>query len=391
MKIYAGARRLLLFPLLLVVLLLTHLPAWAVQPGVVADLRHEWLYLHSGYDGLVPYMPQEVSGVHTLFMKIPLRDYGRYQLYVRAQAGSVLFLDNRLSHTFHQQGAALFSLDSLAALQPQVAAGQLLLAIYHPEPVQELPEVRVMQGARLLRQQPAVSEDAAIQLPGMPLPRPQDDRQSYLFATGVFILLMMGLSVRLTDLDYGIREHLQLVLNTLKDRGVEYRKSGLGSVVFFLVYSLVMAYVLLVFAPDLPGAPLFEQWGVSPQHGSVLSQYGLLVLVGATLLAVRLLLMGAMGGIYSVRQLRGLHWQEYMQLSQFMLFAFMLVAAFCALYPLPMVLQVGKIAIVTGMVARSLLVSMGVSGQLSLSNNYLFSYFCTTELVPMLILAKLFF
>jgi hypothetical protein len=202
------------------------------------------------------------------------------------------------------------------------------------------------------------------------------------------VILMICLSM-LTELRFALASTFNLLGARIffKDNDAQEKLSGQDYIAFIICYSLTLTYFYLLLGEYATG----NQWfGVdSTQLLSLQWKEFFIAFVFFSILVVgKFALIWILANLHNARNLASDHHFEFIQTSFTLSIIFMVIGTWFAMtggYTSPE--NFSKILVIV-LLFKSLLICWKVQQQQSLKKIYLFSYFCGTEILPILISAK---
>lgn len=364
--------------------------------AIYEDISHQWLIYDYDEKIYVPYLP----GVHppTRYLHVVLQPQAwqpAQKLVLPVEKETLLFINNNLSHYIRQPQTMVWDLDSLAT-----GNTTLLLTYASERPIAKLPPLFLGEQ----QTEPAVVRhlDSLIKsvknLPATkekPQPtatiRRTTEHKNYLLAVAVACSVMLAAFSLINPRYVSIKDSLQSLIQLFKYREVQEKTDFKALLVFAVIFAALATYLLMLVAEYSTSfaqvAALAEgnDWFI----GNYLKIGGWLMLF----LLLKYLLIELLHGVFAHRTLAEKHIAISFNIYKiFILLTFTLFTAYhlshyYRLYISPHVLYD---SLIWGWVTVTALT--GIVLYLSVTQRfiYLIVYLCTTEVLPLLLILKLF-
>jgi hypothetical protein len=202
------------------------------------------------------------------------------------------------------------------------------------------------------------------------------------------VILMICLSM-LTELRFALASTFNLLGARIffKDNDTQEKLSGQDYIAFIICYALTLTYFYLLLGEYATG----NQW-IGNDSSQILrlqwSEFFAAFVFFVVLVIGKFAMIWILANLHNARNLASDHHFEFIQTSFTLSVIFMVIGTWFAMtggYTSPE--NFSKI-LVTVLLFKSLLICWKVQQQQSLKKIYLFSYFCGTEILPILISAK---
>ena len=348
------------------------------QQPVVRTLTTEWLIFDRRTGQYLPYLPEEHAGQLRRHLWLATHHWQQYSLQLQGVAGARVFINNRLLETDLSAAYRLKAAQLPSAADTVLVTLQLADTATLAEPTaqwvlaQEFTLISAPRGGAAIIPQPRKGQNRPVWLSGLLV-------VTLFVYTGMFGLLKPSLS--LGDIQ---RSVTQLLLGRAQQ---QHRLEADTFLTFVVYYGVGMAFLILFLAHYTTG--LHYSSFFPPTLLGRLTEYILLlggVLVWAT---AKVLLVSILAALYNLPGLASQHVHEHFVVSRTMGIVAMAVGVW-AYFNLPWLpeswLAAGPWCLVAALAIRNAIVSVRLLPMLPGAGIYLFSYLCSTELLPLLML-----
>lgn len=364
------------FGLILFCFGMSTLHAQSVEPD-------QWYTYQSSSGRFVPYMGEPTEAIFT-WVTIP--QHRGKALELETPNGYAYFINHRFGGVL-STGKANWSLDSL-----QLHYGEtFLLSLYHQNGIR-LNEINLRYGA--------VDTLVTAQLPYADLkPVPRKDVKRGLrnfFIIGFWLIVGIFAFIRLRyPKRYKFYFSFSHLLSTKLIDESDYRSSvaNAENVVFILLYSLLVSFMLLLIAPHFGYLQAYFPVTFSDTVLQFLGLWGLGVLFFMVIMGLKYAMVQMLSSLFGFRGFSTYYFYEFLQTSLiellFLFFIWMLGYSFLDAFTIKFsYFFIDGLLIL--MVLRGILLYYKILKTGRFKNLYLFSYFCTTELIPLVLILKFF-
>lgn len=381
------------FLLVLFVSLWPLVSVWAAEyrplpPAQRSGLSSDWLIHDADRNRLVLYLPDYHTPAHAYYQWVALQPMHPLLISFTAREGQSLFLDNRL--VFTAASTAPYTLDLSKLLPAGSVAGPHLLCVWHPEVAPNLSSFTNTQPTVRLAVSP--SKTTSNQALAQPVARSHPGENVFLC-----FLLLIGL------LYGGIRATYQPGFARI------YQIEGLWSrstaqqdflikptvtwlnIMLVLVFSLSFALLLVAIHTNVQNIVILRRLFDVPESALVVRVLLYTVLIAGFVLG-KYLFLELLSYIFDVGELVLVQYREFIRTILFLgLFLPLVMLLYLGLnQTLPeTVLWVSNGVVSLLLVGTVIRVARTLHRKSSLFNLHLFSYLCTTEVIPLVILLKL--
>lgn len=380
---------------LLLVLLLSLWPLLSIQAAEYrplpaaqrSGLSSDWLIHDADRNRLILYLPDYHVPSHAYYQWVTLQPTHPLLISFTAREGQSLFLDNRL--VFTATSTAPYTLDLSKLLPSGSAAGPHLLCVWHPEVAPNLSSFTNTEPIVTTAASPSKTPNQAL---AQPVARSHPGENVFLC-----FLLLIGL------LYGGIRATYQPGFARI------YQIEGLWSrsaaqqdflikptvtwlnILLVLVFSLSFALLLVAIHTNVQNIVILRRLFDVPESALVVRVLLYTVLIAGFVLG-KYIFLELLSYIFDVGELVLVQYREFIRTILFLgLFLPLVMLLYLGLnQTLPeTVLWVSNGVVSLLLVGTVIRVARTLHRKTSLFNLHLFSYLCTTEVIPLVILLKL--
>jgi hypothetical protein len=355
------------------VLVLVCQVSWASVPAIVKDLRPQWLaYVHDRYESVAT-LPADL---HTIYFPLSASQFKGQYLSVRSSERCNLFVNGRLLASGKDHW---LSLDSLTVLY----AEELFIGVHSPAPIGDLAT--------------AIASPFPVPAYGLGLisHRPPTFFRDYsIIATAALLLFFLILFRTNPQLTFDYFSFAKIF--SVQERNENLLASRITSsenLLFYLFCAMLAGFLLsavLYFAGSY--FHVEEYYGIG-SLGSAFNAWLKLSLFVLALLAAKLIIVLAFSSLFSFRETVSF---QFFNFLRFVLFTAVVMALLSLLFfifkgaePLffrrliilsLFLLSIGSVMVLIKLLARA-----------PFSFFHLFSYLCASEIIPLVIIIKIFF
>ncbi|WP_250629950.1 DUF4271 domain-containing protein [Rhodoflexus caldus] len=363
--------------------------------AIYEDISHRWLIYDYNEKIYVPYLP----GIHppTRYLHVVLQPQAwqpARKLVLPVEKETLLFINNNLSHYIRQPQTMVWDLDSLAA-----GNTTLLLTYAFERPIAKLPPLFLgeQQTEPVAVRRDSLIKSTAKSLAAKNRPRQTatirrtPEQKNYLLVVAVACSVMLAAFSLINPRYVSIKDSLQSLIQLFKYREVQEKTDFNALLVFAVMFAALATYLLMLVAEYSTSfaqvAALAEgnDWFI----GNYLKIGGWLMLF----LLLKYLLIELLHGVFAHRTLAEKH--IAISFNIYKIFILLIFALFTAyhlshyyrLYISPHILYY---SLIWGWVTVTALTGLVLYLSVPQRFIYLIAYLCTTEVLPLLLVLKLF-
>lgn len=340
---------------------------------VAEDLRDRWMTSAQG-----EYAPADKDALHgkqTVYFSLGRSEYADGQLRIASHNPYFLFLNGKIAGRF--TGSKIFRLDSLRQLDRSPTH---TFAIH-----QERINRRDLVAEVIVAAPTAVARD-------VPVARPYLFSRDFVVVAGMIIILFFVFISRFNPkltADYFSPARVISQRDT-DDSQASARLTSGANVQFYILCALLLAFYLVIIFHNLPSHYALPAHFQADSFWSMMGQWlKLSSLIFAVLLA-KILVVFALTRLFDMRGLARIHYFNFIRvlLLVFGALSVVLFAYYMGRGDSPVVFAVFLVLVVVALILWVVLGFFKLSGRTGHSLFHLFSYLCATEIIPLLVTAK---
>jgi hypothetical protein len=348
---------------------------------LINDLRDDWLIFDSKHYAYVPFVGTSLESTPSLSFPLNMERYKHYKLFVLAPSGTSVFFNQQLIAYEGTGEGLLFDVDSL---RENYASEMLLVTLYNPgfnDEGQVVTSIVRIQNQEYIH--PTALADPAQLL------RRSTSAFSDFFVFGIIILLtlyaiivnafnkkLLGFYNLGRAFSFNFREEATF-------KGKIFDSANLP---ILIVHSFLISFVAITVIMSMDTTKL----AINNFRGA-LAHWALLALAVFVLFILKYWLLAMVGSLFKL-PLVNRHYLEYIRLSKiffailFLLFVLLYMGFNFDIHQIsPIILKV----LVLFFILRVFILYFKFIRSSSFNNLYLFSYLCSTEVLPMVVGLKI--
>ena len=355
---------------------------------LIENLSDQWLVYDNVYQSYVPYLHDRYPMQYTLNLVIDPAKYRSYRILLQAEQPCYLFVQSKLVRLIGPQESVSLDLDSIQNL---TKSQSLLFTLYNAEGHQAAPLAQVvfphMQHVQVATA--TVKDELQAKL------RSKNSFTNFLILAAVFVLGLYAFLWNYHPKAFSQYFNLRFMIPGALREDVPLINKPLSgsSLLFVLAHSFLLSlfYITVqqssdrLFANVLVVDATDQFWPIA-QYFLIMSGLIFALLLG------KYLLIQAVGSVFKLSGVIHVHFYEYLLFSRvfytvvvFLQFALFLVAPVWVSVIAEVIIWV----VLLFNIVRIVIINSVLSRLTSAKNLYLFSYLCTTELIPLLIGIKI--
>lgn len=349
--------------------------------GQVIAWDDHWMEIDEGTGALVPY--NQGSGEHQSGSLLLTADrFVSVGLQICMEQGSSIYLNQKIIHHQEEQGCRTFSCDSLFRA---FAKDTLLLTVYHPEFSTTNTQINLISDYEL----PEVRDTLQIEQRGR--------SASTAFLLTVTIILLVTLAairtVNLRGLQDFFNFRLAFYLNTKLERRNTLRVFDQFNILLMIFYSACFSLLLIILALRLPDWQEYFAFLLVSGYWMLLLYWLLLTAAMSVMLFFKYILIRMVASWFQLTSFADLHLIDYIRLSM----AFITVILIVLLYGnlsggmSSVVYSLLVVVLSIFLLVRTIILFFKLLTFSTFRKLHLFSYLCTTEIIPLSIIIKVLF
>ena len=351
------------------------------QYQIVKDLRSELMVYDSEFSSYIPYNSTLHSGARYFTLKLDSTTLNQYPLVISLNAGSAIFLDNKLYMQQKENG--------WVSLGKKQLAKSIWLTIFHPRG--NLPVNTIFYGFKLNEKLPVKVAVNRLET------RPYHSIVFQNFFIILFILILIALAIskvfnnKAYDEFYNIRRN---AISIGKDQNYIFKKplnsNNLLSLFIHCMIFVFTFFVIQYFTKGLINLRLFN-----PENSliEILANYFTYTIIVFVVYVLKYFLIAFISYLYNVREYKLTHYFNWVKLSMlFFLIIFPIVSLIYIWYEdlnQLLIYNIVFFSLIAFSIAKIIIITYNLNKIRPFRNLYLFSYLCATEIIPLFIVFKL--
>ena len=350
---------------------------------VMKDLRKDLLVYSETYESYVPYVQGTRFNSSAGVFILPLHQYSDYQLLIQPPAESSLLINQSIVDFYWRQGSYLYPIDSLM----EQYGDSCVMSIFHPSLNPEEISVAIISRKPYSYTEPGTGEgDEFLKVHERPARNFND-----FFVVGVLVLLAMlaalrNLFPRIFNSYYDLSR--ALALRVRDEPGFTMKLSARGHVPFIIFYSLLFGFLIIVLLQQSKEVVSVFDFLNFNSFGSYLYAWLLLSVVVFFFQLFKYWLLLLIANIFNISDFAYIHFFDFLRLSQIfytLVFSIVVLVFLGAesYIDAGAILLLQIVAIFA--IIRVALIFFKLLQLSQFRKTYLFSYLCTTEILPLLI------
>jgi len=344
---------------------------------IIESFEYQWLIYDTDLNSLVPFLSKEHRNFYRRHLLISPHQYPDAYFDIYADNGSYLFINNKLYGTFSDSGYLSIPNQYIISLNANDSA--ILVTIHHVRlPVISNPKGFFRLSTPFITSSlPAYTDTTAYRNSSF-----KDFRvkvlekkvSSFLFIFPFGILMFLAFGNIIRNYFFNTRAFVRYLSSFFRYR-TDIRKIDVGSLLmYFMFYGMTLSYVMM-YIPHNLGTGEF---------------YVYLISCIIIFLIIKVILMYLLGYLHNHNQLAQVHLQETIFISILIGSLFLLLGLLAYSHPLVFDEVVVRYGILFLLFFQVFLIIFKVNRLLDIKKLYLISYFCGTELLPIVIFIKSF-
>ncbi|MGK7392957.1 MAG: DUF4271 domain-containing protein [Candidatus Cyclobacteriaceae bacterium M3_2C_046] len=343
------------------------------------DLRDYWFIYHSDDNIYLPYLEKGIKEIHSIHFILNSSQYSHYELKLSLPPSTTVLINKKVAGYFDQHTLVKIDLDSVFNRNGN---DSLFVTIFNN--LHDLDQITTTVT-------PEITVDAPMQQADILdiLTREGPSFRNF-FIIGIIILLILY-TILINVFSRKFKNFYDLTrtfsLNIREEYTFKGKLFSTENVVILFVHSLLLAFVSLI----IVGFSHPQYFLINNLLQSLIDWFGAgFVFLGFFMF--KYLLVASMGGLFKIN-ISSRHFLEYLRMSKIF---------FALIFILLIVLYLGwgvniyennniiKNLILIFLISRVLLLYLKFIRSSSFKNLYLFSYICSTEILPLVIGLKIF-
>lgn len=356
------------------------------QYVMVKDLKKSLLIYDSKQKGYVPHAYDTPLNNNAVSFILDPIENGSLYVKICAQANSALFVTQKIVATQDFPGCFILNIDSL---RKEYGEEGIFVTLYNKELNLKQTEIQLVKSVAL---QEAIEKPAEVV---EVVPRKTYPFKNF-FVIGLMAILGLFAMVKRTypkafNEFYSISRILSL--RWREDSIVASRPVSSANLLFLMLYSLVLAFIIQTLWHETGGVPSglnlvsFESFTASFSSWMIVSMLVFVVMI------IKYIIIWFTSTLLGFKDLVSFHFLDYIRISQlFLLFLLVFITLSTLSYNNLMLLNENLFVYIIGLcvLITIILLFFKLLTASTYRNVHLFSYLCTTEILPLIIGIKFF-
>ncbi len=352
----------------------------------VKDLKHRWLTVNRTGEQYIPYVNGRSLNYPVLGIIINRSESAGLTLTACVPQGASVFINNMIVHRAQAETCLVYDADSLFS---EYGKSSLFISFFKknldPSTITTV----------LTTRQPISSLDGPVN-PIIQITQRSQDQFADFFVVAI-LLVASFYAFLINRYPKGHKDFFNFSkafsLTLKEEKVLTQRNMGTANILFFILYGLTIALVIMLFWRVFGGIPdMFEFISLNTFRSSLV---GWLVLsfVAFCVVELKYLLIRVLSSLLNVGKIAQIHFFDFVRIG--LIFISITLLAATALYLSEMEDQLAFTVLlylfVTLLGIRIVILLFKLIGDASFRKIHLISYLCTTEILPLLIGIRIFF
>lgn len=350
--------------------------------SLVKDLKEDLLIYSNSYDAYVPYVQGTPFRSSAAVFMLPLSQYSDYQLLIQPPAEAALLINQNIVDYYWHEGSYLYPIDSLLAHYGDTS----VISLFHPRLTPADITVAVISRKPYSYAEASIDNEEFLKV----YERSEKTFDNF-FIVGVLVLLsvlavLRNLFPRVFSSYYDLSR--SAAIRVRDEPHFTMKLSGRGHIPFIIFYSLLFGFLLMVLLQQAEEVVSVFDFLSFQSFGSYLYAWVLLAVVVFFLQLFKYWLLVLVARIFNIGDFAHIHFFDFLRLSQtfytFMFAIIVLIFLGANAYIDSGAIVLLRIVVIFAII-RVLLIFFKLLRVSQFRKAYLFSYLCTTEILPLLI------
>ena len=352
----------------------------------VKDLRNQWLTVDRSGDQYIPYIDGRSLNYPVLGLILDKGESTGLTLNACIPAGTSVFVNNMIVFRADSERCLLYNVDSLMA---RYESTSLFLSFYK----NNLDPTAVT--TTLMTRQPVHAQQGPVN-PTLQITKRAQNQFADFYV--VAILLVAGFYAFLINrYPKGHRDFFNFSkafsLTLKEEKVLTQRNMGTANILFFVLYGMAMALVIVLFWEIFDGIPEIFSFISLSTFKSCLVGWLILSFIAFCVVELKYLLIRVVSSLLNVDKIAQIHFFDFVRIG--LIFIGITLLAASILYLSRIEIQVVFTTLLYLFVIllgiRIVILLFKLIGDTSFRKIHLISYLCTTEILPLLIGIRIFF
>ena len=348
--------------------------------NVVKDLKSEWLFYNSKEANYLPYIPENGQQTNAIHFFLNIDRYPGESLIVNYPDNTSLWIDDKLIQNYAKSELVITRIDSLREIIP---GEELHIILYNPN--KNFNQLRTIVGHE------ATTWNSYDQLNKITKRKDFAEKDSFLIIT-LIIISLFTLLFQLFPKDF--RDFFNIgslfLVSTASDDFFKPKTQLKAQMIFLLALSSLIAFLLVVYHYYQPLQPLTSLLG----DAGVIGSWMIITFLTYLVIISKYLLIYLASALFNIGDKINYYFFEIVILSMvFYTLLFILLAGIelLSFSSTESFIKIMVYPIVVFYILRLIILFFKIRSGTSIKNLHLFSYLCSTELLPIVIGLKYFF
>ncbi|MFY0653338.1 MAG: DUF4271 domain-containing protein [Cyclobacteriaceae bacterium] len=352
------------------------------QEEQVDDLRSGWLIYSEDESGFLPYI-EELHAPNALHFPLDLNRYKEYHIQMSLPSNVSVLFDHNIVFVNDQTAVLTFGVDSL-----QNVFGQDLILVSLYAPALNPSDI----STTIIDKNPVKSGNAGNT--NYDLVERKTDAITDFYIVSIFIVLMVVLICK-RALKNSFNDYFSLFRAlSLKPKSEGIFSVGIFSstnILMLLMYGIMLGFTFVIIDNVYPIAETTA--AVDRSFGALLLQSFLVSLIASVLMVLKYFLISFVGSVFKLKKVLVIQFFDYFRLTLMMaLILFCLAIIYVSVgqdLGAIMWMTIATIVLIM-LILRPLLMFLKLNKLSGYKNLHLISYICGTEIIPLIIIVKIF-
>jgi hypothetical protein len=344
--------------------------------NLVKDLRDQWMqYSEGGYQPLNDF---PITGLSTVYLNLDPALSGQW-LRISSDNHYYIFINGKIQS--EKQGTSALNIDSLL----QLSYGRAAWVAIHQERINERDlKTEIVSNRPNLTQ---TEEEVA--------PRPYSYFRDFVVIAGLFIIVLFVIALRLNPRLAADYFSISRIFSSrdADDGQASARLTGGSNVQFYILCSMMIGFYLLIILHHLPSAYMLPSRLEASGFWTMWLQWFELSTIVFVVLLIKIFMIFSLTRLFGMRGMARFHFFNWIRLLLVVLGAatVLLFMYFISRGDRENLYVMFLALVVVTLIGWIVVAFFKLGGKSGHSMFHLFSYLCATEIIPLLITAKVLF
>lgn len=357
---------------------------------VVKDLKRSLLIYSNSQKSFVPHAFNAPVNAPVVSAHLSNKEFSGNRLYVCGQPGTALFIDQKIVVSQKSDTCISLDIDSLFSIYGRSGQENLFLSVYHKEL-----EIDELQFAVIK----TLSENDATQIESdtdvIAIARSFSPFKNF-YIVGLLLILALIAMVKVAYPKI-FNEFFSLEkifsFKWREDSFVASRAISGLNLLFLVLYSLLMAFIVVVLAHETGTMPDQFDFISFADFSSSFFSWIIVALIVYIIMIFKYIIIYISSSLLGFKDIVSYHFLDYIRISQIFMIVLLVIISFSTISFRDFITPDSMIfpyIIFTSIFLTTTLLLFKLLSSTSYRNMHLFSYLCTTEILPLIISIKFF-